>query len=67
VVESRASELVSAGLRPLDALHVAFAERAQARWFVTCDDDVLRMAARLGGALRTLVVAPETVIRTDAP
>src|SRR5712692_7570437 len=34
-VENRAGELVALKLRPLDALHVAFAERAQARWFVT--------------------------------
>jgi hypothetical protein len=42
----------------LDALHVAFAERAGARWFVACDDDLMKRAGRLGGALRTLVVAP---------
>ena len=45
----------------LDALHVAFAERAHARWFVTCDDDLLRRAGRLGDALRTLIVAPRAL------
>jgi hypothetical protein len=45
----------------LDALHVAFAERADARWFVICDDTLLKLAARLGGALRTPVVAPAAV------
>ena len=60
-VEVRAGELVAAGLRPLDALHVAFAERAQARWFVTCDDELLRVAGRLGETLRTLVVTPRAV------
>jgi len=39
-------------------LHLAFAERAEARWFVTCDDELLKLAGRLGDALRTLVVAP---------
>jgi predicted nucleic acid-binding protein len=57
-VETRAADLAARGLRPLDALHVAFAERAGARWFVTCDDDLLKRAARLGDALRTAVVAP---------
>jgi predicted nucleic acid-binding protein len=57
-VETRARELDALGLRPLDALHVAFAERAGARWFVTCDDGLLRLAARLGNVLRTGVVAP---------
>jgi predicted nucleic acid-binding protein len=66
-VEVRAGELVAAGFRPLDALHVAFAERAQARWFVTCDDELLRVAGRLGEALRTLVVAPRAVaLRTGS-
>jgi hypothetical protein len=41
--------------------HVAFAERARARWFVTCDDELVRVAGRLGDALRTLVVAPRAV------
>ena len=50
-VEVRARELVALGFRPLDALHVAFAERAQARWFVTCDDDLVKVA----------VVAPRAV------
>ena len=57
-VEVRAAALAALGLRPLDALHVAFAERAGARWFVTCDDDLLERAARLGDALRTAVIAP---------
>jgi len=60
-VEVRAAELVALGFRPLDALHLAFAERAGARWFVTCDDELLKLAGRLGDALRTLVVAPRTL------
>jgi hypothetical protein len=67
VVEARAGALVSGGFRPLDALHIAFAERAQARWFVTCDDAVLKAAARLGDALRTLVVVPGAVMPASAP
>jgi predicted nucleic acid-binding protein len=57
-VEVRAASLATLGFRPLDALHVAFAERAGARWFVTCDDDLLTRATRLGDALRTVVIAP---------
>jgi predicted nucleic acid-binding protein len=60
-VEVRARELAALGFRPLDALHVAFAERARARWFVTCDDELLKVAGRVGDALRTLVVAPRAV------
>ena len=60
-VEVGAGELVALGVRPLDALHVACAERAAARWFVTCDDELLKLAGRLGDALRTLVVAPRAL------
>src|SRR5262245_48791380 len=60
-VEARAGELVALGIRPLDALHVAFAERAGARGFVTCDDELLTLAGRLGAALRSLVVSPRAL------
>jgi hypothetical protein len=42
--EVRAAELVAAGLRPLDALHLASAEAAGANYFCTCDDRLLRRA-----------------------
>jgi hypothetical protein len=57
-VEVRVREVVALGFRPLDALHLAFAERAGARWFVTCDDALLKLASRLGDTLRIMVVAP---------
>jgi predicted nucleic acid-binding protein len=57
-VEVRAGQFVGLGFGPLDALHLAFAERAGARWFVSCDDRLLKLAGRLGDALRTLVVSP---------
>jgi hypothetical protein len=30
-------------------------------WFVTCDDTLLKLAGRLGDALRTLVVVPSAL------
>jgi len=57
-VEARAGELVALGFHPLDALHLAFAERAEAHWFITCDDDVLKLSRRLGDAIRTRVIPP---------
>lgn len=65
-VEGRAAELVALGFGPLDALHLAFAERAEARWFVTCDDDVINRARRVADALRTRVVSPTAVPRGSA-
>ncbi len=39
--DERARLLTGLGFGPLDALHLAFAEQAQARWFVTTDDRLL--------------------------
>jgi predicted nucleic acid-binding protein len=60
-IEGRAGELARLGFHPLDALHVAFAERAGARWFITCDDQILKLGTRLGDQLRTVVVGPRAV------
>ena len=60
-IEVRAGTLNALGFHPLDALHVACAERAEARWFVTCDASLLRLAERLSNALHTLVVAPRAL------
>jgi len=45
-LRERAREIAQQGIAPLDALHLASAERAGAEWFVTCDDRVLRKARR---------------------
>ena len=47
----RAREFEARGMRPLDALHLASAERGRARWFITCDDRILKRAR--GGKLET--------------
>jgi hypothetical protein len=41
-MQNRANALVKAGLKPLDAAHVAAAENAAADFFVTCDDRLIR-------------------------
>ena len=46
-VEHRARELHQLGIKPLDALHLACAERARADYFCTCDDELLRKARQL--------------------
>jgi predicted nucleic acid-binding protein len=64
-VEARAGNLVALGFTPLDSLHLAFAERSGARWFVTCDDALLKLARQLGSSVRTLVVLPQAVAGTS--
>jgi predicted nucleic acid-binding protein len=46
-VERRAGDFVAAGVKPLDALHLASAEAAGVDFFCTCDDRLLRKAQTL--------------------
>ena len=43
----RAEKIMSFGLKPLDALHLALAETGKADYFCTCDDKLLRNAKRV--------------------
>ena len=65
-VEARARALGTLGFTPLDALHLAFAEAAGARFFVTCDDRITGLAARHRAELRTQVLSPLDLPRTTA-
>ncbi len=56
-VERRADELAVAGLRPLDALHLASAEAVGADYLCTCDDQLLRRG-RVLADLPLRVVSP---------
>jgi len=58
---ARARELAALGFRPLDALHLAFAEQSAARWFVTTDDRLLRRASTEREHLRVEVLRPDQV------
>ncbi len=65
-IERRARALQAQGLKTLDALHMASAERAQADFFCTCDDRFLRRARVLGIA-PTQVVSPLELIAEVGP
>jgi predicted nucleic acid-binding protein len=43
-VQDRAREIIAHGVMPLDALHLASAEEAEADFFCTCDDKLLKKA-----------------------
>ncbi len=43
----RAEKIMSFGLKPLDALHLALAETGKVDYFCTCDDKLLRNAKRV--------------------
>ena len=54
-------EVAALGFGPLEALHLAFAEASAARWFVTTDDRLLKVATRHREQLRVDVVTPNQV------
>jgi predicted nucleic acid-binding protein len=56
-VEARARRFEATGMKPLDALHLASAVEAEADFFCTCDDRLLKRA-REAETGRTRVVSP---------
>ncbi len=59
---ARARVLERHGLRGLDALHVAAAEKGRADLLVTTDDRLVKRAARAGVALATRIVFPPAAL-----
>jgi predicted nucleic acid-binding protein len=57
--DQRAHLLTGLGFGPLDALHLALAEKSGARWFVTTDDRLLGTALRRRDQMRIEVVRPD--------
>lgn len=64
-VDERARFLSGLGFGPLDALHLAFAEHARARWFVTTDDRLIRKAIEQRGQMQIEVVLPDQLLSAD--
>jgi len=60
-VLQRARTLASLGFAALDALHLACAEEAEARWFATTDDGVLTRARVHAAQLRVDVLTPDRI------
>ncbi len=58
-VEKRALELKRVGLKPLDALHVACAEKARAEVLLTTDDNLLSKALKNKKTLKIKLENPQ--------
>jgi len=64
-IESLARRFGALGLKPLDALHLAFASGSKVDYFCTCDDKVLKKAKNFD-KINTKVVSPtELVMELD--
>lgn len=59
--EVLARKLEASGLKPLDALHLAFASASKVDYFCTCDDRLLKNAKRFE-ELNTRVVTPTQLV-----
>ena len=62
-VYRRATIIARAGVDALDAVHLAFAEETKADYFITCDDYLLGMAARL--RLKTAIIDPIAFVKEN--
>ncbi len=60
--KSRAEDLMTFGIKPLDALHLALAESGDADYFCTCDDKLLRNSMRVKD-LTVKVVNPVDLVQ----
>lgn len=60
-IENHALDLVSNGIMPIDALHLAAASQESADYFCTSDDVLLKKAKKIEG-LNTSVVSPLELI-----
>jgi hypothetical protein len=64
-IENLARRLGASGLKPLDALHLAFASDSKVAYFCTCDDKFLKKAKSIA-ELNTKVASPtELVMELD--
>jgi predicted nucleic acid-binding protein len=65
-IAAQAETLVNAGIKPMDALHLASASWSKADYFCTCDDKLLKKGKRLKG-IATAVVSPLQLIEKVTP
>jgi len=56
--EKRAAELKELGFKPIDAFHIACAEKGRADVFLTTDDELLRKALQKKGVLKVRLENP---------
>jgi predicted nucleic acid-binding protein len=65
-IEAQAAVFVKAGIKPMDALHLASASWAKSDYFCTCDDKLLKKSKKFK-TLNTKVVSPLQLIAEVTP
>ena len=51
-IRKAARQYEKRGIKPRDALHIAYAVKSGAQYFLSCDDKLVRKAAVLGANLK---------------
>ncbi|MBI1745667.1 MAG: PIN domain-containing protein [Acidobacteria bacterium] len=67
VIKSRSRALAQLGFKAIDALHIASAEFHDnaINFFITCDDGILKRAAKQGTVLTVKIVSPLDFVATE--
>lgn len=65
-IQAHALELHRSGIKPIDALHLAFASSIAADYFCTCDDKLLKKSKKLS-SLNVSIVTPLQLIAEVSP
>jgi len=52
----RAKELIELNFRAMDALHIAMSEEGEAKYFITCDDTIIKKGKRWKEELKTKIM-----------
>ncbi|MBN2295056.1 MAG: PIN domain-containing protein [Pirellulales bacterium] len=63
--EVLARRLEASGLKPLDALHLAFASVSKVDYFCTCDDKLFRNAKKFENLNTTVITPTQLVMELD--
>ncbi|MFH1076942.1 MAG: PIN domain-containing protein [Pseudomonadota bacterium] len=64
-IEALARKLGASGIKPLDALHLAFASVSRVDYFCTCDDKLFKKAKGFDGLNIKVVFPTELVMELD--
>jgi len=62
-VAQRAQEIGKLGFGPIDSIHVACAESGSVDFFVTCDDNLLKLGKRNADRMAVRVIGLLDVLR----
>lgn len=61
-IENRANELKKLGFSAMDSVHIAVAEFAEVDYFVTCDDDIIKLSEKLKKRIKIKVTSVSKLV-----